>query len=331
MSKKITIKDIAKEAGVSPALVSFAMSNAQCSGSRHYSVNEETARRILEIAEKHNFKPNIAARNLRLKRSHTIGVILSDISNSFFSNIARHIEDEANSAGYLALFGSTDEKPEKFKSLVDLMIDRDVDGIIAVPCLGCEDTLVRIRKSEFPTVLIDRWYEDFPRVILDNRLASSMAVSHLLAKGHRRIEMFSYDMRIPNIKQRETGYIGAMMENGLGDYVNLNYVNYDSLQEDINRIMSSIDFSKVDAAIFAANSIALAGLYYFSGVGISVPGDVDVVTYDENDAFKLMSSQITYIRQPIDEFAARSFEMIVDIIEKKETACTNVILAPELI
>ena len=211
LEHKTTIRDIALEAGVSISLVSFVM-NGKTRGK--HNVNPDTAKRILEIAERLNYQPNNAARSLRSGRTNTIGVILSDISNKFFADIARCIEDKASQYKYIVLFGSTDENPKKLDSLIDAFLNRGVDGLIIVPCEGSEKTIQRLVDMNIPLVLLDRTFEklDVRSVVLNNRKAMVMAVDHLQSQGYRRIELVSYVTTISNIMDRERGYVQAMMQ-----------------------------------------------------------------------------------------------------------------------
>ena len=153
IDRKITIKDIASEAGVSPTLVSFTLNNTiSFNGERKYKVSEQTAKRILDVAARHNYKPNNAARSLRSKHSRAIGVVLSDISNKFFSDIARQIEERAYFYNYTVMFGSTDEKVEKLGKVVDSFIEKGIDGLVVVPCEGSESLIKEVVERGIPLV-----------------------------------------------------------------------------------------------------------------------------------------------------------------------------------
>ena len=154
-TKRVTIKDIATEAGVSIALVSFVMNN-KADGKDTYRVNKETAQRILEVAQKLNYQPNNAARTLRSGKTNTIGVIVSDISNKFFADIARCIENHAYKHKYTVLFGSTDENPQKLENLIEVFRNKGIDGLIVVPCEGADEIIRDIAHQNIPLVLLDR-------------------------------------------------------------------------------------------------------------------------------------------------------------------------------
>ncbi|MBO7299837.1 MAG: LacI family DNA-binding transcriptional regulator [Tidjanibacter sp.] len=334
IDRKITIKDIAREAGVSPALVSFSLNNATSfNGERKYKVNEQTAKRIMEVAARYNYKPNNAARTLRSKHNQAIGVVLSDISNKFFSEIARQIEERAYSYNYTVMFGSTDEKVEKLAKVVDSFISKGIDGLVLVPCEGCEAIVKEIVERGIPLVLLDRVVdvEGVSSVSLNNKDAARIAVEKLFAGGFKRIEMVSYDMTLSNITEREKGYVQTMQEVGLGEYVKVHKVDYSNIDSSANKLFASLDFGEVDALFFATNSLALLGMRALNQLGLTTPKDVGVVVFDGCDAFELYPSTITYIKQPIEQFATVAIDMVINLVEKGGQENRSMVIDAELV
>lgn len=331
---KVTIKDIAREAGVSPALVSFALNNVETvAGEMRYKVNEETAKRIVEVAKKHNYIPNNAARSLRSKQSRSIGVVLSDISNRFFADIARSIEDRAFMLDYSVMFGSTDEKAKKLQKIVETFIDKGVDGLIVVPCEGGDKIIREISAKGIPLVLLDRSIkaDGISRVVLDNALAAEMAVNCLVEGCHRRIEMISYNMAVSNIAEREAGYRKAMTGCGLSEFAIVHKIDYNDIDACVEQTIGKINFGRVDAIVFATNSLAIAGIRAMNKLGVKTPEDVGVVAFDGSDAFDLYHSSITYIKQPVEQFASDALNLVIGHIRNKQSAPSAVILHPELV
>lgn len=330
--KRYTIKDVAREAGVSPALVSFALNNrVRENGEKRYKVNEQTERRIMEVARKYNFRPNSTAKNLRTKRSQTIGVILSDISNPFFAEIARRIEDRAFAANYSVLFGSTDEKPKKLENIVETFVNKGIDGLIIVPCERSRRIVERVAARNIPLVLLDR---DVPvqgvsRVVLDNESAGEMAVDALFSAGFRRVEMISYDMELSNIARREAGYLRAAERCGLAAHIHK--VDYNRMDESMREVVGAIDFSVTDSLLFATNSLAVAGVKALGRMGLSTPADVGVVAFDGSDAFDLYPASITHILQPIEQFACDALDLAIARIENPDMTPKALYLSPVLV
>lgn len=330
-SHKVTIKDIAAEAGVSVALVSFVMNN-RANGRDTYRVNKNTAERIMDVARRLNYRPNNAARSLRSGKTFTIGVILSDISNKFFSDIARRIEDRATFHNYTVMFGSTDENPEKLSRLIDVFLDKGIDGLIIVPCDGAVDAIRRVKKMDIPVALLDREVPDseISSVVLDNRKACRQLTEVLVQKGCRTIEMVSLSMRTSNIVDREEGYREAIKKLDNSDNESLiHWISYDNIQT-MREIVANAVSRGVEGLVFATNTLALAGLKALKEMNVEIAKDIQVAAFDSNDAFELEMLDINYVVQPIDQFGIEAVDLIMKLInnESKSLQHTKITLSP---
>lgn len=330
---RVTIKDIATEAGVSIALVSFVMSN-KVDGKKTYRVNKDTARRILEVAERLNYQPNNAARALRNGKTSTIGVIVSDISNKFFADIARCIEDKAFKYRYTVLFGSTDESAKKLENLIAVFLDKGVDGLIIVPCDGADEAIRLVAEQGLPVVLLDREVTnvDFNSVILNNVRAGVQATEYLLSQGCQRIEMISYTMRVSNICEREEGYRLALEKAGLDGESAIHRLRFGKLDRMKDIIQSAKDRA-VDGLIFATNTLSISGLKEIAHSGLRIPEDFWVSTFDSNEAFEINNTDIAYVKQPIEQFGTEAIDLLIKLISQKNKPLihTRIILSPELV
>lgn len=329
---KTTIKDIAKAAGVSISLVSFVMNNQ----GKRYRVSEEMTKKIFEVAKELNYQPNNAARSLRSGRSRTIGVIVSDISNKFFADIARCIEDNAYTHNYTVIFGSSDENAQKLDNLLNVFINKGVDGLIIVPCEGSEESIRKVVAANTPVVLLDRHLEgvvDTSYVVLNNRKATAMATEELIANGFKHIEMVSYDMHLSNIRDREDGYSSAMMAAGLDDLIKIHRIKYNNIANQTQENIRQMINSGVEAIIFATNTLTMAGLKTLERCGIRVPDQMAIVGFDGSEAFELFYTTITYIKQPIERFGSEALELVIKNIEQHEgnNMLSAITLAPEII
>ncbi len=334
-SRKTTIKDIATEAGVSVSLVSFVMNNrAKADGSgRLYRVSEETSQKIMEVARKLDYQPNNAARSLRSGRTNTIGVIVSDISNKFFADIGRYIEDAAYKLNYTVFFGSSDENPDKMENIVGGLISRGVDGMIVVPCEKSEGSIAKIVEAGIPLVLIDRDMEgvDANRVLLNNRKAEYMAAESLIRRGCRRIEMISYAMRLSNIRDREAGYKAAMADNGLGEYVNIHNIRFKNIPGQMAKVFDDILARGVEGVVFATNTLTVEGI---KRLRMSAPEALDrirIVAFDESDAFDLSDYKVSYVKQPIELFGTESVRILLDCIANGNQQSVSTTLNPQFV
>lgn len=330
---RITIRDVAREAGVSISLVSLVMNaKRDAEGNLECSVNKETAKGILEVAKRMGYRANKAASSLRSGRFYTVGVIFSDIANQFFADISRYVENIAHKNNYMVLFGSSDENAEKLEKLMDTFIGNGVEGLIVAPCSGSEAAIQKALDAGIPTVLLDRNLEgmEVGRVLLDNELAGRMGVEHLYQNGYRKIEMISYTLGISSLSERENGYREAMRKYGLEAHSQVHYTVYGNAQEDTVKIVQDAVQRGVEALLLPTNTLALLGLQALNKLNLNAPEDMAVVGFDESDIFGLYKPNITYITQSTKILGEKSFEMLQEMIAGSNMNST-VIIEPQLI
>lgn len=330
---KITIRDVARESGVSISLVSLVMNaKRDAEGNLDCNVNKDTASRIREVAKRLGYRPNKAAASLRSGRFYTIGMITSDISNEFFADIARYIENIAHNHNYMVLFGSSDENAEKLDNIIDTFIGSGVEGLIVAPCAGSEEVLRKALEAGIPTVLLDRDLKgvDAGRVMLDNERAGRMGVEHLYENGYRRIEMISYTLGISSLSEREEGYREAMRRFGLEGYSQIHYTIYGNAQEDLVRIFEDGVRRGVEAFLLPTNTLALLGLQALNTLNLTSPKDLALVGFDESEIFTLYKPTITHITQSTRTLGEKSFEMLRRMIAGDD-GCRSVVIEPMLI
>jgi len=316
MAKNITIKDIAREAGVSIALVSFVMNNRiEADGKQKYRVSESTKQRILEVAQRLNYKPSSAARMLRQGRSHVIGVILSDLANIFYGTIARELESQAYKHGYTVLFSSTEEDPERFNSILHSFMEKDVEGFIVVPAEGSAKYMTELKASGKPYVVIDRYYtpHEEPLVLTDNKDAMRMAIKELQRSGATKIEMVAYSMRISSMMDREKSFREI-----LGDGPSIYHLPFDNVAAKAEEVADEIIRKGTDGVITASNVPGVAIIKALFKRGIAIQKDIKFVGFDFSNVYSFFEPAIPYIQQPLPEISARSAQVLFDLIERKE-------------
>lgn len=322
--KKVTIRDVAREAGVSVTLVSFVM-NAKMGkdGRLDCPVNPDTAERVLQVAKRLGYRRNNAAASLRSGRSHSIAVIVSDIANPFFAEICRNIENIAYKDGFTVIFASSEENPQKLAHLVETMVGYNVEGFIVAPCLGAEAALARAISIGIPTVLIDRNMpgEEFGRVLVDNVDAGKMAAKYLLHQGFGKIEMISYKSGVTSLTDRESGYAMAMEEAGLKDDIRLHKIEYDTeaAKKDVIEVFRGAAKRGTEAFILPTKRIAMYGFNALNVLGLSMQKDFSFVCFDESDIYELNKPVVPHIIQPLSEIAFNSFELLQKMIEGNAT------------
>ncbi len=319
MKKKVSLKDIASKAGVSTALVSYVL-NDQKSG----RIRKEVAMKIKEIAQELNYRPNQIAKSLKTNKTYTIGLIVADISNSFFSNLARIIEDEADKFKYTVIFGSADENAGKSFRLINALLDRQVDGFIIAPAEHAESNINYLREHDIPFVLIDRYFPGVETnwVSLDNYKASYAATRHLLDGGNIKPGLITYNTDLYNLQERKRGYEDALKDNNIK--LNKSWSKEIFFGEDIKLLVEKaisdlLSLPKpIDSLLFTSNTLALYGLKFINEKKIKIPDELALVTFDELDASDLFYAPLTYLKQPMQEMGQIATRILLENIDKEK-------------
>jgi len=311
MSKKVSMKRIATELGVSVALVSYVLN-----GKMTNRINEDTAKRILALAEKLNYRPNQIAKSLKNSKTYTMGLIVADISNFFYSHLARYIEEEANAHGYNLIFGSAYEDPKRFENILHILIARQVDGLILAVPEGAEHSISYLKEIEIPFVLIDREFPEFEKIItinLDNFKSSKSVVSHFLSQGFKRLGAVGLSTHLHHLQERKRGFIETASANLPADAVHSYDIAEGELSEKIEEtITAAIHRDKLDAICFFTNKIAMAALPVIVKMNLRVPDDIAIVCFDEAEAYKLFSCPLSYVRQPLQTMSNLAVNYLTD-------------------
>ncbi|MHA4811500.1 LacI family DNA-binding transcriptional regulator [Flavitalea flava] len=325
MEKKVSIKDIARHVGVSTALISYVLNN------KDGRVSPEMAEKIRKAAIELNYKPNLIAKSLKSGKTNTLGLIVADISNPFFSNIARIIEDEAKKFGYTVIFGSSDESVEKSHDLIEALLNRQVDALIIAPAEFTEQQIRDLQKRDVPFVLIDRYFPDIESncVRINNFQASYNAVDHLIKMGSRRIVMMTYNTGMQHIGERKRGYLEALKDNNISFQEEwLPLASYHHLEQDVEKIMKNLllPIPKVDAFFFATNSLAVQGLKQINKLGVKVPDDLAIISFDESDVFDFFYSPVTIVRQSLQDIGREAVKLVMENISQKTRKHSQVVV-----
>lgn len=315
MKKKITLKDIAEELGVSTTLVSLVINNKEKEG----RVGKEIAKKIRETAKRLNYQPNYIAKSLRQKKTHAIGLVVADISNPFFSTLAKTIEDEANRYNYTVIIGSSNEDPDKMEEILKFLTSRQVDGFIIVPTEGCFAQISSLKKHGVPFVLLDRYFKNLSTnyVTIDNFKISQIAVQCLLKKGYKKIGVIGYKSKLCHFKDRINGYKEALKVSNIRPVRNLiKEVKYTTLKQDIKSAsLDLIQKEQVEAIYFTTNTLALEGLKCIFRLGIKIPDELDVIAFDHSEVYYFFHYPIPHVIQPIQEMGTEVTKILIDQIE----------------
>ncbi len=316
----MSLKDIATKVGVSTALVSYVLNNKKTG-----RIRKEVALKIKEIAQELNYRPNQIAKSLKTNKTFTIGLVVADISNPFFSALARIIEDEADKKNYTVIFGSADENAVKSYKLINALMDRQVDGFIIAPAENGESNVAYLRDHDIPFVLIDRYFPNIETnwVALDNYEAGFIAVEHLIKNGLKRPGLITYNTSLYTLQERKRGYEDAMKENEI-DFKkswSKEVVFGDDTKLLVENAVDDLLFlpQPVDSILFTSNILATYGLKYIHSMGVKIPDDLSIVTFDEMEASDLFYAPLTYLRQPIQEMGEMATKILLENIDKEKT------------
>ena len=329
--KRTSIKDIAQAEGVSTATVSLVLTGKAGNG----RVSMDMIKKIKETAKKMNYKPNRIARGLQSGRTQTIGLLIADIVNPFFGNLAFHIQEEMRKAGYTVIIMNTDEDSLQMEEMIELMRSRQVDGFIIVPAESGEQSIKQLTDNNIPLVLIDRYYPNIPtsNVLIDNFDASYQATQYLIGKGCQNIALFIYDTKLPHMEGRRSGYIEALSEKGLYNNTLIKGVSYKNIAEDIGKGLEDLSQNKiaVDGILFATNTIAVSGLKLLYKRDLYNPEDIQVVCFDKSDIFEFLPVPVSYIQQPIHSIACMAGRLLMEQLEESTENTSIYRLPAELI
>ncbi|OOQ59431.1 LacI family DNA-binding transcriptional regulator [Mucilaginibacter pedocola] len=317
--KKVVLKDIANHVGVSTALVSYVL-NGQAVEKQ---VSKENAARIMAAAEELNYRPNQIAKSLKTQKTHTIGLVVADINYRFSSGITRAIEAEAKRKNFTVILGSSNENAGKFDELVNVLVNRQVDGLILVPVENSEKTIVNLQRQEVPFVLVDRNFPELRTnsIILDNYKAAYDSTSYLIEQGHKKIAFMNYDSTMANLIDRTRGYRQALEDNGITPSEKLMpLIRPLSYKSDIQKGITHLTSSKVacDAIFFATDRIAIYGLQHLNTLNLKVPEDVSVFSFDESEAFELFYCPVSHARQPLEKMGRLAVNALLELVNKNK-------------
>lgn len=334
MKRRVTIKDVAREAGVSTAAVSLVLhARFDEDGNPDCRIGREASRKILDAVERLHYIPSGAAAQISNGRSGNIGVITSDISSNFFSDVCRHIENKAFEAGYNTIFASTDEKPERLEKVIYSMIRLGVDGLIIVPPSTDESALEALEGRDIPVVFLERdipGYKGAGRLLLDNAEACRLAVTELYEEGFRRIENLCFDMDISTIREKEEGYFREMEKLGLSPVAKSRKVSQNVTMAELMGVIAQAKSEGTEAFFIPTNRLTIQTITALAKLGLNVPDDIAIVGFDRHKFFDVYTPYISHIYQDTKELAGRSFDMLVDMIENR-TAGRLEMLKPQLI
>lgn len=326
---RATIKDVAAEAGVSTTAVSLVLNG------KSNKISEKTKKQILDVVEKLNYRPNHIAMSMVTKTTQTIGLVLPDISNIYFSELSKLIEQACYDHGYNVLYGNTHDMARRDIDYINIFLDRNVDAIIVILSNSIDEHLRDIQKlissTSTPFIVVDRKLdiEAGTTIIVNQKLGGYLATQHLINLGHRSIGCITGPKNVYSSIERLNGYKEALLEANIPIQENLIF------EGDFHREsgMKALPYllGRGVTAIFAFNDMMALGVYkQASYYNLSIPDNLSLVGYDDIFISDFITPPLTSIEQPVKNLADEAVNQVLNAIENKNTENNFFIFDPVL-
>ena len=323
-----TIRDVAKRAGVAPTTVSRVINNSGY-------VRTETRERVEAAIAELGYVPNTLARSLRFKKTNTLALVLPDITNPFWTTVARGVEDAASDRGFNVILCNTDESETEQTKYLTVLLQKQIDGIVLAPACSTAEPVELIQKQGVPVVVLDRHVPcaQVDIVRCDSVTGAYRLIRHLLSLGHRRIGILSGPQGVSTAEDRVVGYQQALKE--IGQDVDQGLVYYGEFTQASGYEMTqqTLTVTPRPTALFAANNfIAVGSLRALQDAGLRVPDDMTLVSFDDLPPAFVIDPFLTVTAQPAYEMGHRATELLLARLSGlAPTEYQKIILATETI
>ena len=325
----VTIKDVAREAGVSVGTASQALRGSS-------TVREATRRRVLAVSTRLRYQPSALARGLVTRRTHTVGLLISDIANPFFIRVVRAVEDVAQENGYNVILCNTDEDSTKETQYLRVLMEKRVDGIILATTAGSLQAVRDVRWRRVPLVLFDRELPGLATdtVKVDSVLGGRLATEHLVGLGHRRIAIIHGPLVRSTGAERLQGYLLALKAAAIRPERAL--MREGNFKPDSGRALAGqlLQLSPPPTAIFCTNNLMTVGALQTLGErGVRIPAEMSLVGYDDMEWWTLTHPPLTTVGQPVYDLGREAMRLLLTQIgaSGERQRPQRLILKPELI
>lgn len=319
MNKKITSKEIANHLGISRSTLSFIINGK----SKEMRISDELTKTTLQYVNSINYKTNSIAKSLKTGKSFTIGLIVADISNPFFSQIAYRLEKESSKRDYCIIYSSSNEDKKQFNLQLENFINRQLDGLILVPPVNCFDFVEILNTKGVPFVMIDRSFEGSTvnSVNIDNFKAAYEATNRFIINDKQNIAIINVNDQLLTMHNRTKGYLQCLSDNNI--LINQSFIKqlkFSNAIKDVKNAVEEVVQNGADAILFTTNKLCFSGLEKLKEMGIAIPDDIAVISFDDNPAFRLFDTSITTIKQPIKDMCKSSIDILFDLIDKNDVS-----------
>jgi len=331
IKSKVSINDIANQLKISKTTVSFILNGK----AKEKGISDKLVEKVLALTEELGYVPNQFAQSLRTGRTNIIGLLVEDISNQFFSTFARNIEEKAHKNGYRIIYCSTENNDKRARDFLKMFWNLGVDGCIVTPTIGLAKDIKAYADKGMNIILFDRFFKDTPidYVVLDNEGGAFEGTTHLIRQGYRKVAFITIGLKLSQMEGRLKGYQMAMEEAGMEPMAfTLPYVRVKS--EYVKAISNILkENSDLDGILAATNYVSITALEAISKSGLNIPKDIALVSFDDNELFRVYTPSISAIVQPIEEMSQAIVDTLLEKISNKGNKASRkgVIMSPSLI
>ncbi len=304
--RRVTRQDVAARAGVSATTVTYVLNN----GPR--PVSPETRARVEKAIEELGYYPNELARSLRLQQTSTIGLIIPNLTNAVYAEIARSMEGVCTQAGYLVLLGDSGRDPVREKKLVHMLRAKHVDGVVMIPSQDPMTLIQPLQQARIPTVILEHDLSGQHCVAVDDMQGGWLGAQHLLSLGHRRIGLIRRTPSTATSSQRFIGYRQALKEAGIDFDPQLVIECGPGQEAGYQAMRQLLALPEPPTAVFTHNDVlALGAMHAIRSGGLHIPGDISVVGYDDVASAAYLGPPLTTVKFPKEEMGRRAAEMVL--------------------
>lgn len=328
MSKKATIRDVARESGTAISTVSRVING-------NYPVSEDARRRVLDAIATLDYRPDGVARSLKAKKTYLVGVVVADLSNLFFMQLVKGIERALALDGYSIIIADHEENPEKERAIVEMLLEKKVAAIITTTCHSSATYYKSVQTTGVPIVFVDRIIESFEAdgVLEDNEANAYELTRYLLKKGHRRIAAVTGDVAVHTAASRYKGYCRALREFGIEPSPEYEVGGrHGTCYEGILEMFHRLPRDTWPTAVFASNNKRAEGtLHACFDLALHVPDDLSVVSYGDISLPWMFSLKLTHIDQDMIRIGQKAGELVLCKIKNPQGAYKECILNSQII
>jgi LacI family transcriptional regulator len=303
-NKKLSLSDLANILGISKSTVSFVLNNK---GDK-YNISKETQKLILEKAKELNFVPNFFAKSLREGKTKTIGLVVADISNAFYGELSKMIQEELYHHDYKLFIVNTNDNKEIELQLMRDLINRSIDGLIVAPCNPVENLKELFNSTPIPIVFVDRYGDNKADFVGVNNYTESFNLIQKFTKKPDYLGVFYYEKdKISTIQLRINGIKDSCVKQG----IRFELINVYDYQDNLTKKVEDLRKKKMDAGIALNNKVALQVLSSINDLKVQIPKEMAFISFDDSEAFPYLNTPVSALKQPIKEIGKETVNQLI--------------------